>query len=382
MYQFKYTTTKEEKQRDLKRDEFLKKRSKDKSYCFFPSKPLILLDKYTRWKKIADTLNLSKEAKARLNWIIYYEIKTKKNVSLTCRHYGLARKTFYKWYNRFEDGKNFKGLENQDRAPKHVRQKEITPLQEYRIIILRKRYIRESKTNIAIYYKQEYLEEISSWKVQYVIQKHKLYYNRKQASRTAKKKKRAIAKKRIADLKKKRRTGFLIQIDTITIWYNGMKYYILTAIDVFSKIAFARFYKNHSSVSAADFLLRLNYLFQDKIENIQTDNGSEFAKYFEKACKQLKIDHYFSRNRTPKDLACLESFNGIIKKQYIQIEGLNPNLSVANKKLTEWIIHNDFKRPHSSLNNLTPFQFHQKYHKVLPMSSSSATGLTCLFKSL
>jgi len=42
----------------------------------------------------------------------------------------------------------------------------------------------------------------------------------------------------------------------------------MVAIDVFSKIAFARFYKSPSSLNAADFLLRLNYLFQDKIENI------------------------------------------------------------------------------------------------------------------
>ena len=52
----------------------------------------------------------------------------------------------------------------------------------------------------------------------------------------------------------------------------------MVAIDVFSKIALARFYKSPSSYNAADFLLRLNYLFQEKIENIQTDNRSEFAK--------------------------------------------------------------------------------------------------------
>jgi len=44
----------------------------------------------------------------------------------------------------------------------------------------------------------------------------------------------------------------------------------MVAIDVFSKIAFARFYKTYSSLNTTDFLLRLNYLFQDKIENIQT----------------------------------------------------------------------------------------------------------------
>lgn len=364
-----YTTLREQKQRDFRRDWFLKNL---KDFYYFSDKPIKLLSKHQRWKKIVNNLNLSKEAKTRLIWIIYYETKAEFNASLTARHFGIARKTFYKWYNRFEDGKKFKGLEDEDKAPGHVRQKEITSLQEQRIIKLRKRFLRESKINIAIYYQQEHQEKISSWKVQYVIQKHNLYYNPKQASKVRRKRKRATKKKRITELKKKKRSGFLIQVDTIVIWWNGIKIYIMTAIDVFSKIAFAKFYKKHNSYSAADFLLRLNYLFQGKIENIQTDNGSEFKKYFEQALKQLGIEHYLSRPRTPKDLSCLESFNNILQKQHIQMEGIILNLDLANQKLTEWIIHNDFRRPHSSLGNLTPYQFHQKYHKVLPMCPSSA----------
>ncbi len=111
--------------------------------------------------------------------------------------------------------------------------------------------------------------------------------------------------------------------------------------------------------NAADFLLRLNHLFQDKIDNIQTDNGSEFLKYFEKACQYLEIEHYFSRTRTPKDLACLGRFNRTLKEQFLP-GNLTLDISLANQKLTEWILHNDFERPHQSLGYLTPFEFHQK----------------------
>ncbi len=37
------------------------------------------------------------------------------------------------------------------------------------------------------------------------------------------------------------------------------------------KIIFARFYQTHSSYNARDFLYRLNYLLDGKIENVQTD---------------------------------------------------------------------------------------------------------------
>ena len=318
--------------------------------------------------KVSDKVektNISPSAKKRLKWMDYY--RQTKNVSQTCRHFDIARKTFYCWLKRY-DSHNLASLEERDRTPKRKRQREITPLQEERIISLRKKYLREGKFNIAIYYQREYREKISSWKVQKVIEKYHLYYNPQKTARTRRKRQRALKKKRITELQKKKRSGFLIQVDTICIWWNGVKRYIITAIDVFSKIAFAHVYKTHSSYNAADFLLRLNYLFQDKIENIQTDNGSEFAKYFEKACQYLGIDHYFSRTRTPKDNSYVERFNRTLKEQFLP--NFTPDISLANQKLTEWIIHNDFKRPHQSLNYLTPIEFHQKYHKVLPMYPS------------
>jgi len=290
------------------------------------------------------------------------------NVTKTCLHFDISRKTFYYWLKRY-DPYNLSTLEEKDRAPHRKRQREITPLGEERIVSLRKKYLRESKFNIAIYYQREYGEKISSWKVQKVIEKYHLYYNPKKTAITRRKRQRALKKKRITELQKKKMSGFLIQVDIIVIWWNGVKRYIMTAIDVFSKIAFARVYKTHSSYNAADFLLRLNYLFQDKIENIQTDNGSEFAKYFEKACQYLGIDHYFSRTRTPKDLSNLERFNRTLKEQFLPGH-FTPDVPLANRELTEWLIHNDFERPHQSLGYLTPIEFHQKYHKVLPMYPS------------
>ncbi|MCG2719486.1 MAG: hypothetical protein L6266_01955, partial [Nanoarchaeota archaeon] len=51
------------------------------------------------------------------------------------------------------------------------------------------------------------------------------------------------------------------------------KRYILTGIDCHSKIAFARMYTTKNSKNAKDFLLRMNYLLDNKIENITRDNG-------------------------------------------------------------------------------------------------------------
>jgi len=57
-------------------------------------------------------------------------------------------------------------------------------------------------------------------------------------------------------------------------------------------------YRNKSSRSAADFLYRLRYLTDLPIENLLTDNGSEFAWEFERAAGSLGIQRYFSRVKT------------------------------------------------------------------------------------
>ena len=69
--------------------------------------------------------------------------------------------------------------------------------------------------------------------------------------------------------------------------------------------------------NSRDFLYRLNYLLDGKIQNVQTDNGSEFLKYFDKACKELNINHYFSKNHTPKDNSTNERFNRTLKEEFL-----------------------------------------------------------------
>ena len=108
---------------------------------------------------------------------------------------------------------------------------------------------------------------------------------------------------------KENKLWFLLQLDTIVIYYGNLKRYILTAVDHSSKFGYARMYKSHSSKAAADFLYRLQYLINQQILNLQTDNGSEFVKYLEQAAITLGIDRYFSRVRTPKDNPEAERFN-------------------------------------------------------------------------
>jgi transposase InsO family protein len=326
-------------------------------------------DKHANWRKQAKLLKLSRTACLRAEWMIFYETRAEKNALLTCRHFGIPPKTFYKWFNRF-DGKDLRLLQDQSKAPKHKRQREITREQESRIVALRKNHITWGKMKIAKLYENTCGEHISSWKIQYTIAKYRLYPNPVKNEKLKQKRKRNQQKKRITELKKQPFPGFLIALDAMVIYRDNVKRYILTAIDSFGKIAFARMYTTKSSRSAADFLQRMFYLLDQSFLNALHDNGSEFHKEFITACQSLSIEQYWSRVKTPTDNPVNERFNGTLRREFLQQGNFHSDPTVFNKNLTEWLVVYNFIRPHQTLGYETPWEFTARHPKVLPMYSS------------
>lgn len=330
-----------------------------------------LLSRHERWRRSAVLLGLSKEARQRLSWMIWYE-EHGHDVTLLSRHFSIARKTFYQWYGRFDEA-NLRSLEERSRAPLKRRQREFTPVQYERIVLLRKTHIRYGKMKLLTLYQEKYPKDtdISSWKVQCIIERSGLYYHPVKQARINQKRVRSVRRKKITDLRRKKVQGFLLCLDTVVRYHNGAKRYIVTGIDKYSKVAFARMYTTHSSNATRDFLYRLHYLLDGKIENIQTDNGSEFKRHFDAALARLKIPHYHSRVKTPKDNPDNERFNRTLEEEFIQMGNMTTDTTVFNKRLTEWLIEYNARRPHQTLDYSTPLNFHYKYHKVLPMYPSS-----------
>lgn len=207
-----------------------------------------------RLPEITVVPELSPSVKKRLKWMDYYS--SCRNASLTCRYFGISRKTFYGWRKRYNPY-DLISLEERSRRPHRLRQWQVTREEESRVKALRQRYI------------------------------------------------------------------------------------------------------------------RTHYLLEGKIENIQTDNGSEFAKYFRLAVQSLNLGHYYSRPRTPKDNSFDERFNRTLEDEFIDLGHLTSDCDIFNKELTEWLVEYNFYRPHESLGYDTPINFHYKHHKVLPMYPAS-----------
>ena len=336
--------------------------------AYFPSKPIELRDHWEILREIAEEIPLSTRARLRLEWMIFYFTVGEKSAKFTASHFGISRKTLHKWLKRFDE-RNLKSLEERSRTPHCLRTWTVTFKEQERIIALRKKHLKYGKKKLKVLYKREYEEEISTWKIERVIRRYQLFPD-KQAYKKRLKKTQARKKnpkKRIHTLEKKEKFGFLWHIDAIIIWWYGVRRVIFTAIEELTKIAYARIYTTNSSGYAEDFLKRLMYLVEGKIEIIHSDNGSEFAGDFEKACQTLGIEQVYSRARTPKDNPSLERFNWTVQDEWLSLSEIGlDDIQEANKDLANWLVEYNNYRPHESLDYQTPLEYaQQQFFKVL-----------------
>ena len=332
---------------------------------------------FDHWRNLAEYWQISSKAREHLEWIIFYHTVGKKHMQYTASYFGISRKTLHKWVGRFNLHR-IQSLEEHSRAPHTVRTWEVTKEEEQRVIALRTSHLKYGKAKLKVLYQKQYRTRISAWKIERVIRKHYLYPDvlaqRKKDQR--RKRRKSKPKIRIHELTARGfvpQAGRLWHTDTIVIWWYGERRAIFTAIEDTTKLGYARVCTTGSSRQATDFLERLVYLSQSKIRIIHSDNGSEFAGEFEKACIELGITQIYSRIKTPKDNPALERFNRTLQDEWLELSetGLD-DISEANRDLTEWLIEYNFRRPHQSLDYQTPVEYACRYYsEVLPMSPAS-----------
>ncbi|MDO3651316.1 helix-turn-helix domain-containing protein [Nocardia mangyaensis] len=266
--------------------------------------------------KIKD-IKISKEVKIRLKWIQHYQ-KTK-NISKTCRYFGISRTTFYKWYKRYKE-EGIEGLYDIPKTPKNKRKPIIRNKYQQIIIKIKKKYPTWSKEKIAKYLEVEEGIKISPSTVYRVLKQTNLIQENKNR-RTEKKNSSRINKKRIRKGLKATFPGEVIQIDVKHITQKGGTLYQFTAIDKYSRLSYGKIYKSKSSRKAKEFFIEAREYFGFDIKKVQTDNGSEFLGEFDKYLKEEGIEHYFSYPNSPKTNANVERLIRSIEEELWLIEG-------------------------------------------------------------
>ena len=151
--------------------------------------------------------------------------------------------------------------------------------------------------------------------------------------------------------------GHCIALDTIEKQRNGKRMYILVALDLYTRTAFALGTRSHGSQTAAHFLHLVSTMFPYPIRHVLTDNGSEFKKYFTMLAGKANITHFHTYPKTPKMNAHCERLNRTLQEEYIDYhtDVLFDNITKFNAGLREYLLFYNTKRVHHAFGNkLTP----------------------------
>ena len=151
--------------------------------------------------------------------------------------------------------------------------------------------------------------------------------------------------------------GDLVEIDTIHLFnpISKQKRYIYTVIDLYTRMAYARVYKELKPINSLNTILEAEEYFDFKFKMVQSDNGLEFARYFETRLesKGIKIRH--TRLGRPNDNAHIERFNRTIQEEctgnyYLESEPLKQ----MDDKILSYIDFYNYHRIHLGISYRTP----------------------------
>lgn len=146
--------------------------------------------------------------------------------------------------------------------------------------------------------------------------------------------------------------GHCVALDTIEKHVNGLRRYVITFEDLYTRFAFAWSTTSHASLAAKEFFELCLKVFPFPIAFVLTDNGSEFMKHFEEELKRLHMVHYHTYPQTPKMNAHVERFNRTIQDEFVDYhmpELATPDL--FNRKLVDYLVWYNTDRVHYAFQN-------------------------------
>lgn len=305
---------------------------------------------------------ITKEANKRLKIIEFWR---QYGLDATFSAFDAKRSTLYSWWKIYVDsGYKVESLNPKSQARKNLNKRHIHPLilkeiKRLRFDVCPNMGKDKIKPDLDAFCLKNKLQTISISTIGRIIKEKKIYHHRQKVSHFGKVK---PAKKQ----KKERKPnslvvdnpGDLIEIDTVVKFAWGIKRYIITAVDVKTRYSFALAYKKHDSASAKDFFTKLEQVFPYKINAVQTDNGSEFHKYFRDYLKEKQIAHYWNYPGRPYRNGHVEKYNRTIQEEFIDWhEHFLEDINCFNQKLVDWLINYNTKRRHWGLNLISPVDY-------------------------
>ncbi len=306
---------------------------------------------------------LSRSGQLRLDWMSYY-LRHGRNAAFTCRHFGISRQTFYRWWHRY-DPHNLSTLEERSHRPHRRRQPTWTASQSEAVLELRREYPRWGKDKLVVLLRRKNLP-LSTSMVGRILSDLKrrgvlLESSGKVLTRRRKMRGRPWARRK-PRFWPIQQPGDLVQLDTKEVRpARGVVLKHFSARDMVTRWDVLEVHERATSLAAAHFLDTLVDRMPFPIAALQVDGGSEFAAEFETACQQRNLPLFVLPPRSPKLNGQVERSHRTHHEEFYQVIPQSWKVAQLNPQLRRWEHIYNTVRPHQALRYLTPLQFLERW---------------------
>ena len=292
----------------------------------------------------------------------------KKPISIVANHYGVNRTTVWRWLNKWQEQNKYVQLYNENKlrnnepsinrlsrctwviptlssAPKnpHSLSNELVEL----VLDVRDQLKRCAEV-VWHYINQILCIRISLSSVRRILKRHGAIEKR---HRNKNRKFKGIKRPLILA------PGDLVETDTIHLYnpVTGNKRYVYTVIDLYTRMTYARVYRDLKPGHAVNTILEASQYFGFKFKMVQSDNGSEFSTFFEDNLMRNGISIRHTRLGRPNDNAHIERFNRTIQEECTGNYFLESvPLGELDKKILNYVDYYNYHRIHLGLSYRTP----------------------------
>ena len=309
--------------------------------------------------RLAETPELSKQARQRLKWMDYYR-EHHGNARLTCRHFDISPQTFYRWKRRYNP-QDLRSLEDRLHRPRRLRQPTWSPELAQAVLSIRERYPRWGKDKLVVLLRYDHWQ-VSTSMVGRILKRLKERGLLREPPRNALSTKKRRYPRPYAIRKPKdypvAQAGDLVQVDTLDVRpLPGVVFKHFTARDVISRWDVLEVHTKATAYSAVGFLDTLVSRMPFPLKAIQVDGGPEFEAAFEQECQKRGIRLFVLPPRSPKLNGHVERANRTHTEEFYEVYEGDLKIIPLNEALQRWERVYNHIRPHQALGYLTPQQF-------------------------
>lgn len=277
-----------------------------------------------------------------------------KGVVYACRYFGISRKTYYKWWKRYQvSGFDPKALQDRSRRPK-TSPKTSAP-EVVKTVIRLRQHTGYGPRRLQFFLRRDFGISLS------VCGLYKILHRAGLIKRYARKRKRFQSYAPYI-----RFPGQKVQIDVkyVPRKPGQPQFYQYQAKDLFTKSRFFRVYNELSAQHTVDFSQRCLRFFPFPIRCFQSDHGIEFTYVFldsarqhpfDSFCKMHNIHHALIPVATPRYNGQVERSNRTDMEEFYRRADWNSLPALRSKLYLYLRYYNDY-RPHMAIDMLSPLQ--------------------------